>query len=499
MELPQDIKSCHALIQILQEQNGVLRRIVEQQAKRIEELEQKNAELEVRVKELEIRLNQNSRNSHRPPSSDVLDKKKKKGEKTKSKGKQGRQKGHSGYVQDLSNQIDELHIVVPEVCACGQSLAEEILVLKERRQVWDIPPPELWITEYQQMSCTCPGCGLDQAGQFPDEVKARIQYGSGVKALVSLLSVNYRLPVKGIKRLVSDLYGQAPNESTILNMLHQVSACLTPIEACIKTHLLAARVVHVDETGLRCEKTNHWMHVFSTTLFTYLFVHPKRGKEAMDSEQSLLGAFAGYLVHDCWKSYFAFTQCLHALCGAHLMRELEALIEQNTRWAVKMQDLLRYAYHFSDRGQAIVPTKIMQSIERQYQQICKQAEEEEPPAVPSARGKPKQSKGRNLMDRLKTYQDAVLAFAKHSLVPFTNNQAERDIRHTKIKMKISGNINTQQSAEDYATIAAFISTLRKHQLAFPNLKISIFEQLHLVVQGKFNLDILGGGVGGEAA
>lgn len=477
----------------------MLGQIVEQQTKRIAELEQKNAELESRVKELEIRLNQNSRNSHRPPSSDVLGKKKKKGEKTKSKGKQGRQKGHSGYVQDLSNQNDELHIVVPEVCTCGQSLAEEILVLKERRQVWDIPPPELWITEYQQMSCSCPRCGVEQVGQFPEEVKARIQYGSGVKALVSLLSVNYRLPIKGIKRLFGDLYGQAPNESTILTMLRQVSACLAPIEACIKTHLLAAPVAHVDETGLRCEKTNHWMHVFSTTLFTYLFVHPKRGKEAMESEQSLLGAFMGYLVHDCWKSYFAFTQCLHALCGAHLMRELQALIEQNSRWATKMQDLLRHAYDLSERGQATVSSLMMQDIQSQYQQICTLAEEEEPPAVPSARGKPKQSKGRNLMDRFKTYQDAVLAFAQHPLVPFTNNQAERDIRHTKIKMKISGNINTQQSAEDYATIAAFISTLRKHQLAFPDLKLSIFEQLQLVVRGKFNLDILGGGVGGEAA
>jgi len=335
LKLPQDIKSCHTLILLLQDQNASLRQIVEQQSNRIVELEKKNAELETRVKELETRLNQNSRNSHRPPSSDVLDKKKKKEEKPKSKGKQGRQKGHSGYQQDLSNQIDEVHIVAHEVCSCGPSLAEEILVPKERRQVWDIPPPELWITEYQQMRCTCPPCRLDQTGQFPDEVKARIQYGSGVKALVSLLSVNYRLPVKGIKRLFGDLYGQAPLE--------------------------------------------------------------------------------------------------------------------------------------------------------------------EPPPVPSTRGKPKQSKGRNLMDRLKTFQDAVLAFAIHPSVPFTNNQAERDIRHTKIKMKISGNINTLQSAQDYATIAAFISTLRKHQLAFPNLKLSIFEQLHLAVRSKFNLDILGGELGGNDA
>jgi transposase len=488
------------MIILLLEQNEKLRQLVATQAKQIEELklrnqelESKNQELEARIVELENQLNQNSRNSHKPPSSDGF--KRKSAQLTKPKGKQqGGQWGHSGDTLKLVEQTDENLVLVPISCTCGYDLTTIPMHLIEKRQIFDLPVPKLQVIEYQQMGCLCPKCGLKQQGVFPAEAPGRVQYGAGVKTMAVLLSVGYRLPIKRIKQLFADLFNQPINESTILSMLKGTSKSLVDVEQQITQHLLQSSVAHVDETGIRCKKKNHWLHVFSSALFTYFFVHEKRGKKAMKSEWSLLPKFTGYLVHDCWQSYFAFDDCLHALCGSHLMRELQALIEQKSKWAVRMRNLLLYTYHFSDRGKGVLKPQVFNKMERQYELICAQADKEEPPPIINKRGKPKKTKGRNLLDRLLEHQDAVLAFAQNQEIPFTNNQAERDIRHVKIKMKISGNFNTMESAQHYARVYSFLSTMRKHQLAFPQLNISIFSQLHLAIKGCFDFDILGGGV-----
>lgn len=499
LHLPQDIASCHALIIVLLEQNADLKLLVESQSKRIKELELQNEELSSRITTLEHRLNQNSKNSHQPPSQDGFKRKPAHLNKEKKK-EQGGQWGHQGDTLKLVAEVDEVCPLAPRTCTCGYDLSDQPKEMIERRQVFELPSPKLEVIEYQQLGCLCPRCGLKQQGEFPGGVKARVQYGMGVKTLAVLLNVAYRLPIKRVKQLFGDLFNQPLNESTILNMLKSTNEDLKVVEQQIADHLLQAAVVHVDESGIRCEKKNHWLHVFSTSLFTYLFVHAKRGKKAMESEASLLQRFKSWLVHDCWQSYFAFDDCLHALCGAHLMRELQALIEQNSLWAARMRDLLLYAYHLSQKGKGVLKPHVFRSVERQYEQICRQAEEQEPPPKKNPRGKPKQTKGRNLLDRLLEHQDAVLAFAQYQEVPFSNNQAERDIRHVKIKMKISGNFNTLEGAKQYARIYAFVSTLRKHQIAFPLLNISIFDQLRAVIQGTFDNNVLGGGeLGGFAA
>ena len=487
------------MIVLLLEQNEKLEQLVSIQSKRIEELELKNQELSGRITELENRLNQNSGNSHRPPSTDGYKRKPARLSKGKKK-EQGGQWGHQGDTLKLVEEVDDISQLEPTTCTCGYDLREHPKELIERRQVFELPSPKLQVIEYQQLGCMCPRCGLKQQGEFPAQVKARVQYGIGVKTMVVLLNVAYRLPIKRVKQLFGDLFNQPINESTILSMLKGTNENLKVVEQQIADHLLHSSVVHVDESGIRCEKKNHWLHVFSTSLFTYLFVHAKRGKKAMESEASLLQRFKSWLVHDCWQSYFAFDDCLHALCGSHLMRELQALIEQNSKWAARMRDLLLYAYYLSEKGKGVLKPHVLRSVERQYEQICRQAEEQEPPPEKKPRGKPKQTKGRNLLDRLVEHQDAVLAFAQYQEVPFSNNQAERDIRHVKIKMKISGNFNTLDSAQHYARIYAFVSTVRKHQLAFPLLNISIFSQLRAAIDGSFDFNILGGGeLGGEAA
>jgi transposase len=202
-------------------------------------------------------------------------------------------------------------------------------------------------------------------------------------------------------------------------------------------------------------------------------VHPKRGKEAIESDSPILRRFLGWLVHDCWSSYFNLTQPNHAVCGAHLLRELQSLIENQSRWAVPFKALLLEIYHqpFEQR------LENRQEIEQKYDNLLEQAQEEEPPPIKTGkRGRYKRTKGRNLLERLQKFKPAVLAFAFNNEVPFTNNQAERDIRPIKVKQKISGGFRTFMGSEHYARIAGFISTTRKH-------KLNVFKELCNAFEG----------------
>lgn len=413
MELPNDIAGLQTLVLEL--------------FKRIERLEAEN-------KELKAKLNANSSNSSRPPSSDGL-KKKPALPKGKSK-KRGGQKGHKGKTLEMVSVPDNKIELCPPKCSCGTSLLEVKKTCETIRQVFDLPAPTLEVTEYQQQSCVCPDCGKTNVGEFPEGISPNAQYGSGVRALVTLLSINYKMPFNKIKTLFEDLYGYALNESTQINTLNKCYNLLEQTESQIKNQLLASQVNHFDETGLRVAGKLHWLHNCSSQLYTYLFVHANRGKKALLAPVSLLPEYKGRAVHDCWPSYFKFDQCRHSICGAHLLRELQGLIDQNSTWAGEMHELLLSIYNQTDQGK----TKLDKPLKfiRKYNRICRKADKEEPPPIINPRGKPKQTKGRNLMNRLVKHKDAVLAFAKYKFIPFTNNLAERDVRHAKVKQKIAG-------------------------------------------------------------
>lgn len=463
LKLPNDIESCHKIILAQQE---LIEKLV-QQVKQVEGLA-------ARVKELEAQLNQTSSNSHRPPSSDGP---KKKPAFPRSKGKKrGGQKGHKGKTLEMVAMADHYLVHDPlQRCSCGQDLSRVLKSDKEQRQVFDIPEPKLEVTQHIVRSCTCPNCKREVSGIFPADVRARVQYGPGVKALTVLLNTAYKVPYAKVKRFFADVFGYELNEGTQLTAQQQCHQLLAQTERVLKEKLLASPVVHFDETGLRIEGGNSWLHSCSNTLYTYLFAHPNRGKKAINSEYSLLPQYKGWAIHDCWRSYFLFTQCRHGVCGAHLLRELQALIEQKSSWADRMRDLLLYAYHRSVKGSSKV--KDFSFISRQYDRICKMADEQEPPPLYRHKNKrPKQTKGRNLLDRFVNYKEAVLAFAKHEVVPFTNNQAERDVRPAKIKQKIAGSFRTFQGAHRYARIQSFISSLRKNQL-------NVFNELRATFNG----------------
>jgi transposase len=307
-----------------------------------------------------------------------------------------------------------------------------------------------------------------------------VQYGSRIKALSVLLNNDYKLPLEKIEQLMGDLWGCSFNESIAVAANAGMYQALEPIEEQIKTAVLASNVVHFDETGMRVEKSLHWFHVASTAWFTYLFVHKKRGKEALESEASLLKDFQNRAVHDCWESYFGFKQCQHALCGAHLLRELTNLTENGSKWAVKMKEFILDLYQNSQKATLVVADK--QTWEREFNHNCQLADQEEPPPKQGKRGKPKNSKGRNLLNRLLNHQDGWLAFAFINSVPFSNNQAERDIRCLKTKQKVATNFQTFKGAQHYARIQSFTSTLRKHSMnVFQNL-INAFDRKPIAFQ-----------------
>lgn len=452
MELPQTLEGCHELIRELMAQ--VL-------------------SLSEEVKRLRAQLDQNSGNSSKPSSSDgfrkkiVLPKKKGKGKKS------GGQVGHKGHTLEMVAEADEVVALIPDRCECGESLAGVEPQLAARRQVFDLPVQALYVREYQSYECRCPKCRSVIYQPFPKEVSSPVQYGSGVKALVALLNTKFHLSWQRTSELFLDLYGYSINDHTQEQALSQAYERLAPVEAEIKAQVAASAVVHADETGVRTAGKLHWVHSSSTADYTYVYGHEKRGREAL-GEASILPGYSGTLVHDCWAPYFSFEHIRHALCGAHLVRELQGLKENGSRWAARMQRLL-FTLHQKIQTEPTWQLTPEDPFWRRYDLICKSANKEEPPPIKNLRGKPRQSKGRNLYNRLSKFKSAVLLFATQTDVPFTNNQAERDIRPLKVKQKNAGCFRTKIGLDRFCRIYSFLSTLRKRNRNALNALTDLFE------------------------
>jgi transposase len=434
------------------------------------------------ISDLTARLALNSTNSHKPPSSDGLAKKPLiKPALPKQAGKKvGGQPGHSGKTLQVVEQPDVIHTHQLTQChQCGLPLHGPGRVVA-RRQVFDLPQPRLWVEEHRLVTHQC-SCGCVQTGAFPAHVTAPVQYGPRIQAKSVLLNIDYRIPFAKVSRFWADLTGYAYNPSTLISAQATLNEQLVPIEEQIKAQLKEAAVCHFDETGVRVGGKLQWLHVASNQHYTHLFIHPNRGQEALLSVQSVFGACLNWTVHDCWASYFKAGKGRHALCGAHLLRELAALIEQGSGWAKTMHSYLLETYKASRNG----PLSVSEQVHwRQcYEQLCEQADQEElPPLVffnaEGRTGRAKRSKGRNLLERLVLHQEAVLAFAFEPGVPFTNNQAERDLRPVKVKQRVSGCFRTQSGAAVYARIAGFVSTMRKNGW-------NVVDQLANVLGGSF--------------
>jgi transposase len=469
-----------------------LKALVSSLLDRVSQLEAENAELrrgnialraevaQLRAENLELRsrLSQNASNSHRPPSSEGYSKKpalpKPKG------GRVGGQEGHKGKTLSMVSQPDESIKCYAQVCtSCNQSLNPSAAIgLASSHQVFDLPPQKLFVTEYQLMTSQC-SCGCQNKATLPIGLSASpVQYGSNIKALAVYLNTDFKLPFQKIRTLFSDLYGYEFNASTAFSANIEAYEQLEPIENQIKEALKNAKIIHADETGLRCEGSLKWLHVACDSLYTYLFVDDKRGKLAIESDKSILKDCTNYLMHDCWSSYFGLDNLTHLICNAHIVRELQALIENGSQWAALMKKYLLNLLEIT-KEKALPPDQLPKYV-KEFHKICQQGFLQEPPPIkhPGTKGKIKKSKGLNLLERLNRYQDAVLSFAFHQDLPFTNNQAERDLRPIKTKIKVAACFRTIMGANHYARIQGFVSTIRKHGL-------NPFQQLQAVFQNQF--------------
>jgi transposase len=433
----------------------------------LEVLEQQTATLAARVRELELRLSRDSHNSHKPPSSDGLAKgKKRKKLRPKSGRRSGGQPGHPGHTLRQVERPDRLIEHAPQSCGqCGLSLAGVEPMHIERRQVFDLPPLALEVTEHQAQRKRCTHCGEATQALFPPQVSEPVQYGPGILALGVYLQHYPLLPYARTQALLEDLFGAAPSEATLGRALEVAYRELEEVEAAIHQALRSAAVVHFDETGLRVCSRLQWLHVAGTAQLTYYAAQAKRGREA-HAAIALLPGFAGVAVHDAYPPLLSYAG-RHALCNAHLLRELIAL-EEETRepWPSALILLLLEMKQQVERARAegagALPPERRATLRARYDRMVESGCGLHPPP-PRRRGKgrPKQSRARNLLDRLRKHPEKVLAFVYDFGVPFDNNLAERDLRMSKLKQKISGGFRTAEGAAQFCRIRGYISTLRK--------------------------------------
>ncbi|MFZ1497853.1 MAG: IS66 family transposase [Saprospiraceae bacterium] len=470
----------------LEEEILTLKTLVSSLLERVSQLEAENAQLRlenIALKnenlELKARLAKNSTNSHKPPSSEGYSKKPAFPKVTTNK--VGGQVGHKGQTLQMSPRPDELVKHYAQICSsCLNKLSEsDVIKVGSSHQVFDLPPQKLWVVQHELLVSQC-SCGCQNKASLPLGLSASpVQYGSNIKALAVYLNTDFKLPFQKISTLFGDLYGYEFNPSTAFSANEQAYQKLEPIEIQIKQALTEAKVVHADETGVRCQGSLQWLHVACNALYSYFFIHAKRGKLAIESEKSILQDCKNYIMHDCWTSYFGLDQATHLICNAHIVRELQALIETGSIWASLMQKYLLNLYDISN--QQVLAQEFLPKYVQEFHQICQQGFLEEPPPLKTIgkKGRTKKSKGRNLLERLSENQDAVLSFAFHNDLPFTNNQAERDLRPVKTKQKVSACFRTIAGANHYARIQGFISTVRKQGL-------NPFQQLQSVFQNQFS-------------
>jgi transposase len=425
--------------------------------------------LQQRVSELEAQVAKNSRNSHKPPSSDGYSKPAPKSLREKSNRPSGGQEGHPGH--SLAKVDTPDHVVLHRLrrcpCGCGASLRRLPLIRRDTRQVFDLPPQKLIVTEHQVEVKICPTTGREVSAAFPEGVDAPTQYSPRFNAWLVYLRAQQLLPLERITQMAADLFGALVSQAAVQNAVAKASHALQSFETRVADLIARATVVHADETGVRVAGKLHWLHVAATKLLTWYGVSRRRGTEAIH-EFDVLTRFTGRLVHDCLSAYFKLA-CLHGLCNAHLLRELRFLFEvQGQVWAKSMFDLLQRMHRSvlaqKERDGPAAAVQLMAWIDK-YRDVLRQGFAENPvlaPPGPKRRGRPKHSKAQNLLFRLQEHESSVLAFLHDFRVPFTNNPAEQDLRMMKVQQKISGTFRTLQGALMFARIRSYLSTVRKN-------------------------------------
>ena len=367
-----------------------------------------------------------------------------------------------------SEQVSEpdkiINHAAPDCCwGCGCDVSTEQVLSVFKRQVFDIPEPRIEVTEHRVEVKQCPQCQQKIQGAFPQEVKAPVQYGVRIKAVSAYLQHQHFIPEDRLSEVLQDLYDCPMSPGTIANTSKSLGKKISTVVEQLAASVKAAPVKHLDETGFRIAGQTQWLHVVSTETATWYRPAAKR------KDLEPLEGMTGRVIHDHWKSYFQLEGVSHGLCNAHHLRELKALeeIEQES-WAKSMKKLLTLANKYRHRYPETIPKPILIRLSEQMKSILHRGldfHESLPPLTrKSNRGRVKRRVGHNLLLRLQDYASDVLRFLTEPDVPFTNNQAERDLRMMKCKQKISGCFRAFDHALDFANIRSVLSTARKQNL-----------------------------------
>ena len=473
-----------------------LNNIIAEQKAMIDSLADSNAKLtatieglQETIKELQRQINQNSNNSSKPPSSDGYKKPSPKSQRTKSGRKQGGQKGHKGNNMSIPHEPDETVKHLPDQCKTCPSLQEclkndNVFRCAEKRYTVDVEVTTK-VTEHQSLEASqCPKGESLNKGKFPEDIRAYVQYGDSVSVLVGLLSTYGAMSAMRIHTLIGSLLGVKLSTGTVTSMASKCAKKVGKILKRIKKLIENGHVVCFDETGLRVGGKLYWVHNSSTPLYTYQTIHRKRGKDGIDANGVLL-LFNGVAMHDCWSPYWKYDGVIHAICNAHLLRELTGIeeLEPEHTWAPAFKALLRAMKKAKEKAIAKGKTDLsyyhLHKFSQEYDRIMETADKErpEPPDPPvKKKGKKKKGKERALIERLAQLKDAVCLFIHDFNVPFDNNQAERDIRNAKIKGKVSGCFRTDSGAQDYLDVMSYLKTGCKHG-------VSVFDAMTAAFSG----------------
>jgi transposase len=462
-----------------------LEHTVDIQAKRI-------VQLEARVATLEAKLAKNSTNSHQPPSSDGPGKlPRTQSERMSSGRKPGGQPGHPGKALKRSATPDQrIRHRVARCSGCQVNLFEHLPDRVEERQILDLPPLRILCTAHEVETKICPACGQKTQAEWPaplrEEPGAAI-YGPTLRAFAAYLTHGQLLPYARTAELIYDLLGHRLSTGTLVTWNAKAFDALRLTDARIAQALTNSRgSVHFDETGLRHEKKNGWLHSASSERLSHFVFHRQRGTPAMEAI-GILPSFQGTAIHDRWESYFGYEHCRHGLCGAHLLRDLRFVEEQEQEsWAKQLRALLlamnAAVHRAKEKGQTRfnAPTRLywcsrFRRLLRSGFALHRQKDRAHGAVhVLGQRGRRKQRAGKNLLDALHTHEASVLLFLHDFTVPFTNNQAERDIRMTKVKLKVSGCFRSEDGARIFCRIRGYLSTARKQGWSLLEAMKSVF-------------------------
>jgi len=425
------------------------------------------------VKLLVNRLGLNSRNSSKPPASDPN---RERTSQSKKQRKPGGQAGSLGATLALVEDPDEIE----EVLLDRQQLpaGNYRSAGYERRQVFDIRIRR-YVTEYRS-EILINEQGKRFCAGFPDNLTGKAQYSQSVKAQACYLSQYQLIPYDRLQCQFADQFGFSVSAGSLFNFNLEAFKRLEAFELLAKSMLTQAHLLHADETGVNLAGKRQWLHTASNEQWTLLALHAKRGHQAM-SEIGILPAFKGVMIHDHWSPYFTYKDCAHALCHAHLQRELQCLIEQDTLgWAESMKTLLLNANQAVKQAGGVLDDQTAFHYEQQYDQVIEQAKIESPEPVrpPGKKGRLKKSKARNLLERFIGFKKEILRFMTEPIVPFTNNLGERDLRMTKVHQKISGCFRSVEGANTFCRIRSYLLTCQKQGT-------NAFEALQLLFNGQW--------------